>query len=187
MWPEQESYSWYTQQQLKLLAADYINTSWYIIHDSKDYYKDHVNVDSFFDRTVGSCLLSPSRRFKDTWWAPGGLLATQYKNAYNLFGIDIRDVNFALRTRVASVFPANTQTVRDLLEFLRAKFGIMFPWLLLLQMNDEPLFTEYALLSAWYASKGNTYEHYMPVYIDESFVFLNRVACDKSLRGKLEI
>jgi hypothetical protein len=182
LWPEQDQYDWCSQQQLKLLAAEHVDTEWFIVHDSKDYYTKPTDESYFFNPT-GVCLLHPVAVDFDRWAGVAGNHRYQYENAYQLFGLDLRDETYILRTYQASTFPLHTHNTKQLLTFLRQQFGFLFNWLLLLQRNQQSVFTEYGLVSAWYAHDKTMHEYYSPIR-SPSKHFRECLEMSKDLRGK---
>lgn len=182
LWPQQDQWDWYSQQHLKLVVADLVNTEWYIIHDSKDFYVSKTGLSNFIKSNGQSCLKIRTTDHTDSWLGVHGFHYQHYKNAYDLFGLDYTDYSHALRTWEASVCPVHTQTIRDMNTHLKQQFGTLFPWMLLLQRNHETMFTEYALISAWHHKQGIMLDKY--TLLDESGSFYGKIACNKDLRRK---
>lgn len=182
--PEDE-WGWSTQQHIKLKAADLFRTPWYIIHDSKDYYVDHVNIQDFVvdDRAQVAMrpgLFSPGED-PDVWLVDVNQnFYFEYRNAYRLFSLNIDAARCILRpVYSSSVFVANTSMVKSLLRELESRFGLLAEDLFL----NKLLFTEYALISAWHEHKGKMTMYESQDKLLTSNLF-RRINMSKDLRGK---
>ena len=183
MWPEQDRYDWFSQQHLKLLVCELVETEWYIISDCKDFYTAKLGLAQFVDEN--NCSYQPvfSTGYQDPWLGVHGFHYKQYINAYKLLGIDYLDYDMALRNWTSSTTPVHTQTIRDLVDYLRKQFGTLFPFLLLLQINHQDVFTEYALISAWHHKNNIMLDRYC-LANNTSKGYLGRMGSNKDLRRK---
>lgn len=150
--PEMDQYDWYSQQFLKLLVSDLVNTDWFVIHDCKDYYKGHCNLTYFFSDSCQAYGCVNLWKPNNMYTGPG-IFEAEYTRAYRLWGMDFRNhKNFTLK--YVTPFICRTQTIKDLVSDLRKKFQTVFDLLLFLQKDHKPLFTEFALISAYVTFKG---------------------------------
>lgn len=184
LWPEQSQYNWNSQQQLKLLASNLVHTEWYIVNDSKDFYYKNIGYEDFISSS-GQALLNLSLvTHQDNWFGPNSSHRSQYENAYELFGMRFADYPVALRTIQASVCPLHASTIQQLVLHLRQQFGVLFSWLLLLQINHKAMYTEYALVSAWLQKQELLLQQYT-VHVT-NLGFHAKTSCNKDLRkGKI--
>ena len=181
MWPTQTQHDWHSQQQLKLLISEYISTDWYIIHDSKDYYIASAGSERFFT-AWGTSLHHSAKLNADSWAGHHAIFETQYRNAYAL--MDLPMPGKILRA-YPSVFPAHTQTILDLLEYLKIQTGKLFDNLLLLEKKHKQLYTEYSLISAWHTKQNIMDDLYLPGRMNNTFYDI--IKSDKTLRTDLEL
>ena len=179
-----DEWGWGTQQHIKLQAAELFNTPWYIIHDSKDYYTDHVSIDDFVSGDRAMLAMRPGMNCPgedaDVWLKGDTNFYTEYRNAYRLMSLDIDTSRCILRPSYSSsTFVANTGMVRSLNNDLDQRFGALNNDIFL----NKLLFTEYALISAWHEhhDKMNMYQPYDTLRMSNIF---RRINMSKDLRGK---
>lgn len=181
LWPSQAQHDWHSQQQLKMLVSEQVSTDWYIIHDSKDYYIAPAGSERFFT-AWGTSLHHSAKLTADSWAGHEAIFETQYRNAYAL--MDLPTPVKILRA-YPSTFPAHTQTMKDLLQYLKTRTGKLFDDLLLLEKNSRQLYTEYSLISAWHTKQNIMDDLYLPGRMNNTFYSI--IKSDKTLRTDLEL
>ena len=127
-------YDWYSQQVIKLNLARHVNTEYFIIHDSKDYYTDGDKIDlSYFfndkKQSIGSWFATPNYTH----------FINEFNNAYKLWGLDFISVKGKLNEHTPIIY--KTSVLLELLEELKD--------IDLLDKIRTHIYTEFALMSAY--------------------------------------
>ena len=182
LWPEQDSYDWYSQQMLKILAAEKVNTSWYVIHDAKDYYIGHTDITHYFDQQ-GASYGCVNTYDPHKFGSGPGIFNDEYTRAYEIWGLDFRNHKSSFMLKYTTPFPVKTELIRDMIEDLKSRFHGVFYRLLQLQINHKPLYTEFALISAYLTFRGRIAQDYIHGW-ERSDTFTYRVKQSKDLRRR---
>ncbi len=150
-----KQYDWFSQQTIKLLIADYIRTSWFMILDSKNYFKfskEKIKISDFFSnegKAYGSWGLS-TFYFKDA-----------YESAYKLWNLDppIKENTLNEFTPIL----LKTDMMKELILELKYRFKSLLPDICRTHLHKGGFFlTEFAIMSAFIKYKEMDkvlYEH----------------------------
>lgn len=182
LWPEQDEYDWYSQQMLKLLAAEKVTTDWYVIHDAKDHYIGHTNIAHYFD-DQGSAYGCVNTYDPHKFGSGAGIFDAEYSRAYEIWGLDFRNHRSSFMLKYTTPFPVKTSIITDMLTDLRSRFQGIFYRLLQLQINHKPLYTEFALISAYLTYRGAIAQLYIHGW-ERTDTYTYRVKQNKDLRRK---
>jgi len=160
-------YNWNSQQTLKCLSCDLVNTDWYIIHDSKDYYIDNVEMSDIFDENGKATVhLDHTRHPSDsrippvpgsTW--PPGPFSMALENSFKIFDIDPSD-HKAIHFPTTTPFIVKTQIMRNMVEDTKRMTKHFFNFLFAMQLDGQCVITEFLLYGA-YCYKTTKYRDYV--------------------------
>jgi hypothetical protein len=182
LWPELTDYNWNSQQQLKLSVSKLVQTDWYVIHDSKDFYTEAIGLENFI-KPNEECYCAMQFINNDPWLGRFGTFYNEYKTAYQLFDLDYNNYEMALRPEY-DVCPVHTQTVVNMLDYLERNFGKLAIRLMELEFRGKQMVTEYALLSAWHHKTDLMLEKYSLPAVNQAQSYNNKVSRNKDLRRK---
>jgi hypothetical protein len=192
---------WWSQQQIKVMLAEVVTTPWYLIVDAKDRFEAPAGYADFIEESGERCRLmqGPGRAndqsTPDSWLVPLTNPAhpwqiqfiDNYTSAYKLMGLDIHTQKTFLKCDWRStVFPAHTQTMLDMIQYLRERFeGLFYEfWYFEKKQGQTRLFTEYALISAWHTRQGLMDTRYQPYVKNQNWnLFPFMAKWDKAVRG----
>lgn len=105
-----------SQQYLKLLAANFVKTEWYIIHDSKDYYVNPISYKDFFDSTGKAAgMIDPYRKsFKESEHH-----SEEYQRSYEIW--EVKDYDNEQILKENTPYLAYTKAVLEMLADLKVR------------------------------------------------------------------
>lgn len=181
IWPEQDNYGWYSQQMLKILAAEKVNTEWYMIHDAKDHYIEHCDMPDYFDAS-GSAYGTVNNYDPYKFGSGPGIFEKEYTNAYELWSLDFRNHKTSFMLKYTTPFPVRTEIMCDMIKDLRDRFHNIFYKLLLLQVDHKALYTEFALISAYTTYRGVIMRDYVHGFDQPNFTW--KIKQNKDLRRR---
>lgn len=157
---------WHSQQQIKLVISKYVETEYFIIHDSKDFYVRNSTLSNYFDDRG---LIKYHLTNDDTY-------RQEYKNACELVGIELPNLKLKHWTPVV----VHTQTQNEMVKEYLDKLGpFLFNQLTFLYGQHGQLFTEFGLFNAYLSSKSKLLKLYSVNEINDRLKFVRH---DKSLR-----
>lgn len=138
---------WVTQQVLKLTAAHIIQTPYYMILDSKDYFIQPTDPKVMI---VDNKILSKKETFFHHWQETWDIF---YKNSYSLLGLNPAECKHEV-VQPHTPYIVNTQYVRDLINYF-AEINInLIDAVGLQNERTQGKCCEFYLYSAW-LSKQN--------------------------------
>jgi hypothetical protein len=161
--PSIQRYDWCSQQYYKLIISKYIKQDWYIIHDCKDYYIDHVCIEDIFSEDGKATMQLNFLRysnFKSTSnqvspssiWTPGPFMFA-FEQTCEMFEVDFTNyMSWHLPT--TTPFIAKTEIVKELVSKMSKKLGTLFPKLFVLHYDGQFVATEFLLYNAYVTSKN---------------------------------
>lgn len=175
-------YNWNTQQYLKLVSARLVNTEWYIIHDCKDHYTDHVDFFSECFTRDGKAIIKLDHtnylhNSRDTNGTGFFNLALDITNKiYN----SSSNTHWHLPT--VTPFFVKTEVMMKMIDDLEVRLEGFFPVLFSISVNEERIFTEFLLYSAFCTNYNKLND-----YVDISYgtTYYSKIKQDKSLRAEI--
>lgn len=173
-----EKYDWYSQQVLKLFIPKYIRTPWYLLLDSKNYFKSlnkKIKISDFFNQ---------NGKAYGTWGTTDDVFffKNSYKLAYKLWNLDPPTAGQALNEFTPLFF--YTKLMEELIEELEYKFQSLLPYLFIASTSDGFFLTEFSVMSAYIKYKNMNEVLYDPIkFTDPVMKALgNYIISDKDLR-----
>jgi hypothetical protein len=142
-----DEYDWHTQQTMKLLLSNYVETTWFMLLDSKNYFSSDdkkIKISDFFN---------PEGKAYASW----GLSKTnlyfikQYEFAYKLWNLDIPNVGETLNEFTPLFF--YTELMRELTIELKYRFQSLLPHVCSSHWKGTFFLTEFAIMSAFIKHK----------------------------------
>lgn len=179
--PNLKFFNWNTQQFFKCVAAKIVDTEWYIIHDCKDYYIENVDFlsECFTEKNQALVKLDHTNYFHTSRDGINiGFFNLAMSLSYHVYGMEKENwVRWHLPT--VTPFFVKTSNMLELVADLENKLQGFFPLLFSMAVNEDRMFTEFMLYSAFCTHKNNLAD-----YADVSYgtEFYNKVKQDKSLR-----
>lgn len=160
-------YNWNSQQTLKCLSYKLVDTEWYIIHDSKDYYIESVQMSDIFDHNGKATIHLDHTRYPSdkrvppipgsTW--PPGPFSMALENSFKMFDIDPSD-HKAIHFPTTTPFIVKTEIMKNMVEETKGMTKHFFNFLFAMQLDGQCLITEFLLYGA-YCYKTTKYEDYV--------------------------
>jgi len=172
LYSDMNNYDWYTQQFIKLNFANYVNTEYFIIHDSKDYYLpgEKIDLSYYFNenkQSIGSWFNLPNYTY----------FKNQFINAYSFYGIDFNNVSAKLNEHTPII--CKTEIMKDLIFSLKD--------INLVESFKNHLYTEFSLMSAFIESK-KLQETYLTLEddFDRFLKIQSRIKVDRCLQSPIK-
>lgn len=156
-------FDWHSQQLLKCLASNIVNTDWYVINDCKDYYTQPVDIlDMFDDQGRATMHLNHIRYPSDervlplptSTWSPGPF-SLALNCSFELFGLDPQDHRIH-HFPSTTPFIVKTEIMKGMVNELKSMTKGLFPFLFSIQLDGQCFVTEFLLYGAYcYATTKN--------------------------------
>jgi hypothetical protein len=144
---------WFSQQKIKIIIAEYVDTDIFIIHDSKDFYISPADIDIYID----------NGRIKSSLTTIKTLYTDQYKRSYELWGLNLDDSTYILKHWTPVTLFTNIQ--KSFIKDLKIKLKENFNPLIITDNRVSFNYTEFSLFSAYFE-----YNKYITTLYDiESF------------------
>lgn len=190
--PKLDFFNWNSQQLLKCLSHELVDTEWYIIHDCKDFYIGPVEIaDIFNDKNQAAIQLNHARgpnhglvpRAPNCFWAPGPF-SMALKISYDFWDLDYQDYRI-MHFPTGTPFIVKTEIMREMVSELKTMTKGFFHLLFLAYIEGELMVTEFLLYGA-YAYKKNKWANYIN-WDDDSTArkFFLAVCQSKDLRTEI--
>jgi hypothetical protein len=162
LYPELNQYDWYSQQLVKILVADHVKTEWFVINDCKDFYTGKLEYSNFIN-DKGMAYANINIYKPGVFGTGPGIFEEQYARAYQIWGMYFPNYkNFTLK--YTTPFICRTEYICDMIKDLKQKFQNVFYLILFMQIDHKPMFTEFALISAYITYRGRLVVDYNTDY-----------------------
>ena len=164
--PKIECFDWHSQQLLKCLSANIVDTDWYVINDCKDFYINPVDISDIFDEEGRATIQLDHSRFpsdtrvspiKTSAWAPGPF-SLALKNSFEVFNIDFQD-HKRIHFPTTTPFIVKTEIMRNMVSELKQTLKGFFRFLFSIHLDGQSFVTEFLLYGA-YCFKTTGYKDY---------------------------
>lgn len=161
--PVIECFDWYSQQMMKCIVSNIVNTKWYLINDCKDYYTKPVDMSDLFDPQGRAIMPLDHIRYPSDdmvppvpgcSWAPGPF-SLALRCSFELFGLDPQDHKI-FHFPSTTPFIVKTEIMRGMITELKSMTKGLFPFLFSIQLDGQCFVTEFLLYGAYcYATTKN--------------------------------
>jgi hypothetical protein len=167
LYPELNQYDWHSQQLIKILVAEHVTTEWFVINDCKDFYTGKLEFSNFVD-SRGTAYANINIYKPGVFGTGPGIFEEQYTRAYQIWGLYFPNYkNFTLK--YVTPFLCRTEYICDMIVDLKQKFQNVFYLILFMQIDHKPMFTEFALISAYITYRGRLMLDYNTDYNQLSY------------------
>jgi len=160
--PELEQFNWHSQQLFKCVVANCVDTDWYLLHDSKDFYVEPVNFDLECFTTDNRAIMKLDYRNHTTGGYFGcAPFSLAFKICHSVWKQDYQD-NLAWHLPTYTPFFVKTEMMKNMVLELESITLGLFPYLFSISVYEDQFATEFFLYSA-YCSRTNGLADYAEI------------------------